>query len=163
MLHSGISPNSAMRGLSSALLGPARSARCCTRPAASGPRCIQRGASGITRLGTDDPRMSRVVVHGGTVYISGQTDTTAADIEGQTANVLAKVDTLLAQGGTDKSRLLTASIWVKDIGEHFRPMNEVWSAWVDPRNKPVRATVQAEMSRPAILVEIQVTAALRDQ
>jgi len=152
-----------MRGLSSALLGSARFARCCTRPAASGPRCIQRGASGITRLGTDDPRMSRVVVHGGTVYISGQTDTTAADIEGQTANVLAKVDTLLAQGGTDKSRLLTASIWVKDIGEHFRPMNEVWSAWVDPRNKPVRATVQAEMARPAILVEIQVTAALRDQ
>jgi len=118
-------------------------------------------STAITRLGTDDPRMSRVVVHGGVVYISGQTDTTADDIAGQTKNVLQKVDELLAQGGADKSHLLTASIWVKDIGAHFKPMNAVWSAWLDPDNKPVRATVQAEMARPAILVEVQVTAAVK--
>ena len=69
----------------------------------------------IERIGVDDPRMSRIVKHGGVVYISGQTDATAADIEGQTRNVLAKVDDLLKQAGTSKSNLLTSSIWLKDI------------------------------------------------
>ena len=66
---------------------------------------------------------------------------------------------LLAQAGTSKSRALNATIWLKDIGRDFKAMNAVWNAWVDPDAKPTRATVQAEMARPSILVEIQVTAA----
>ena len=73
---------------------------------------------------------------------------------------MAKVDDLLQQAGTSKSKLLTANIWLKDIGKDFQAMNDVWNKWLDPENKPVRATVQAEMARPNILVEIQVTAAL---
>ena len=111
------------------------------------------------RLGTDDPRMSKIVVHNGVVYISGQTDATATDIGGQTANVLKKVDDLLAQAGTSKSNLLTASIWLKDIGRDFKEMNAAWNAWVDPDNKPVRATVEANLAREQLLVEVQVTAA----
>ena len=74
--------------------------------------------------------------------------------------MLGKVDALLTEAGTDKSRLLTASIWVKDIEKDFAGMNDVWSEWIDAENKPVRATVEANMARPEILVEIQVSAAL---
>ena len=119
-------------------------------------------ASAIERIGVDDPRMSRIVKHNGIVYISGQTDATAEDIEGQTRNALAKVDDLLAQAGTSKSNLLTSSIWLKDIGRDFKQMNAVWNDWVDPDNKPVRATVEAAMARPQLLIEIQVTAATKD-
>lgn len=119
-------------------------------------------ASAIERIGVDDPRMSRIVKHNGIVYISGQTDATAEDIEGQTRNVLAKVDDLLGQAGTSKSNLLTSSIWLKDIGRDFKQMNAVWNDWVDPYNKPVRATVEAAMARPQLLIEIQVTAAVSE-
>jgi enamine deaminase RidA (YjgF/YER057c/UK114 family) len=102
--------------------------------------------------------MSKIVIYNGTVYISGQTDTTASDIKGQTENVLAKVDDLLNQAGTSKSDLLTANIWLKEIDSDFKAMNAVWNDWLDPDNKPVRATVEARMARPEILVEIQVTA-----
>lgn len=112
-----------------------------------------------TRIGTDDPRMSRIVVHNSVVYISGQTDATAADIQGQTQNVLAKVDDLLSQAGTTKSNILTASIWVKDINRDFEGMNEVWNEWIDPGNKPVRFCVEANMAREQLLVEVQVTCA----
>jgi enamine deaminase RidA (YjgF/YER057c/UK114 family) len=105
--------------------------------------------------------MSQTVIHNGIVYISGQVDPTkTGDIKGQTKDVLGKVDALLTEAGTDKSRLLTASIWVKDIEKDFAGMNDVWSEWVDAENKPVRATVEANMARPEILVEIQVSAAL---
>mmetsp|Transcript_21904 Transcript_21904/g.35251 ORF Transcript_21904/g.35251 Transcript_21904/m.35251 type:complete len:124 (+) Transcript_21904:94-465(+) len=119
--------------------------------------------SPITRIGVSDPRMSRIVIHSGVVYLQGLTDTSASDITGQTKNVLNKVDDLLNQAGTSKSNLLTASIWVKDIATDFTAMNEVWNAWLDPENKPVRATVQATMARPEILVEIQVTAACEEK
>ena len=66
----------------------------------------------------------------------------------------------LADAGTDRSKLLSATIWLKDINRDFKGMNEVWNAWVDPENKPVRATVEAAMAREILLVEIQVTAAL---
>ena len=112
-----------------------------------------------TRIGTDDPRMSRIVVHNGVVYISGQTDATANDIQGQTQNTLKKVDDLLSQAGTSKSNILTASIWLKDINGDFKEMNEVWNKWVDPENKPVRACVEANMAREVLLIEVQVTAA----
>ena len=114
----------------------------------------------IARLLTDDPRMSKVVVHGGIVHISGQTDATADDIAGQTRNTLRKVDELLEVAGTSKKNLLTASIWLKDIKADFQGMNEVWNQWLDPENKPVRATVQAALARDILLVEVQVTAAI---
>ena len=121
----------------------------------------RRMSSGsIIRIGTDDPRMSKIVMHRGVVYTSGQTAADAGDdITKQTEACLAKVDDLLAQAGTSKSRALNATIWLKDIGRDFKAMNAVWNAWVDPDAKPTRATVQAEMARPSILVEIQVTAA----
>ncbi|KAG7363107.1 cytochrome C2 [Nitzschia inconspicua] len=115
--------------------------------------------SKITRLGTTDPRMSKIVIHNGVVYLSGITDTTISDISGQTKNVLKQVDELLAQAGTSKSNLLTVQIWLKDIQNDFNVLNQVWNDWLDPENKPVRATVQSPMARPEILVEIQVTAA----
>ncbi|CAB9500075.1 Endoribonuclease L-PSP [Seminavis robusta] len=117
----------------------------------------------IRRIGVDDPRMAKIVIHSGVVYLSGLTDTTAEDAAGQTQNILKKTDDLLAQAGTSKSNLLTANIWVKDIGRDFQDMNKVWNEWLDPENKPVRATVEANMARPAILVEIQVTAALPEE
>lgn len=79
-------------------------------------------------------------------------------VKGQTENVLAKVDNLLERAGTSKSNLLTASIWLKEIDKDFKAMNAVWNDWLDPENKPVRATVEARMARPQILIEIQVTA-----
>ena len=113
----------------------------------------------ITRLGTNVlPPMSQAVVHNGIVYLSGQVDATADDIEGQTKNVLAKVDQYLSEAGTDKSKLLTASIWLKDIEKDFGAMNEVWNAWIDPNNKPARATTESNLASPKMLVEVQVTA-----
>lgn len=113
----------------------------------------------IQRIGTDDPRMSRAIIHNGIVYISGQTDATADDIKEQTLNTLKKVDDLLKDAGTSKSNILTASIWLKDIKRDFKDMNEVWNGWLDPNNKPVRATVEANLARDVLLVEVQVTAA----
>lgn len=103
--------------------------------------------------------MSKIVVHNGIVYISGQTDASADNIKEQTENTLKKVDDLLAQAGTSKSNLLTASIWLKDINRDFKGVNGVWNAWLDPDNKPVRATVEANLARDVLLVEVQVTAA----
>lgn len=114
----------------------------------------------IQRNGLDNPNMSQAVIHSGIVYVSGQVDATASDIQGQTKNVLSKIDSLLKEAGTDKTKLLTASIWVKDIEKDFKGMNSVWSEWIDPKNKPVRATVEANMASPDILVEVQVSAAL---
>ena len=99
-------------------------------------------STSITRFGVSNPNMSQTVVHNGVVYISGQIDAsgTSDTIKGQTKNVLDQIDALLEEANTDKSRLLTASIWVKDIDRDFGGMNSVWSAWIDPENKPVRAT-----------------------
>ena len=119
-------------------------------------------SSGIQRLGTSDPRMSKVVVHNQVVYMSGLVDLTGSDVKEQTQNVLQEVDELLEEAGTEKSNILTASIWLKDIEKDFATMNEVWVDWMDPVNKPVRATVESPMARPEILVEIQVTAAASD-
>ena len=106
--------------------------------------------------------MSRIVVNNGVVYISGQTDATGNTIEDQAKNVLDKVDKLLEEAGTNKSKLLTSSIWLKDIENDFHGFNSVWIKWLDPHNKPVRATVESPMARPILLIEVQVTAALDD-
>lgn len=104
------------------------------------------------------PVMSRAVVHGDTVYVCGLTATdTSGDIQAQTREVLDRIDHYLAEAGTSKSKLLHAQLWIKDMAD-FRAMNEVWNAWVDPNNAPVRACVRADMARPEILVEIMVTA-----
>ena len=119
------------------------------------------GDNRVVRLQTEDPRMSKIVIHNGVVYTSGQTAGDAGDdIRSQTQATLDKVDALLKEAGTSKSHALSATIWLKDINRDFTAMNEVWNAWVDPENKPVRATVEAAMARDVLLVEIQVTAAL---
>ena len=118
----------------------------------------------IERLVTEDPRSSAIVKHNGVVMISGQVaiidKLDQSDITEQTKQTLAKVDKLLATAGTDKSKLLEARIWVKDISKDFAAMNAVWNAWIDPKNKPTRVCVEAPMARPSILVEVQVTAAV---
>jgi len=104
-------------------------------------------------------RMSEAVVHGNTVYLQGLTaDDESLDVKGQTRQILAKIDALLAQAGTDKSKLLCANIWLTDIGT-WSQMNEVWDAWVSPGNAPARATVEAKLARPGWKVEIMVQAA----
>ena len=117
-------------------------------------------ATAITRIHTDDPRMSKAVVHNGIVYLSGLIDATGSDVTSQTKSVLKEVDELLAKAGTNKKNILSASIWLKDIENDFQAMNSVWIDWLDPENKPVRATVQSPMASPKLLVEIQVTAAI---
>src|ERR1051326_3519103 len=105
------------------------------------------------------PRMSQAVVHGNTVYLVGLTaDDSSQDVKGQTAQILAKIDELLAEAGTDKSKLLSANIWLTDIGT-WSQMNEAWDAWVSPGNAPARATVEAKLARPGVSVEIMLQAA----
>jgi enamine deaminase RidA (YjgF/YER057c/UK114 family) len=106
------------------------------------------------------PRMSRVVVHGDTVYLAGLTaDKTVGQPVGEQAKeILAAIDALLAKGGSDKSKLLTAMIWLSDI-RIVDDFNKVWDAWVVPGQTPARACVEARLQSPAKLIEIQVTAA----
>ena len=106
------------------------------------------------------PRMSQCVVHGDTVYTAGQVAQGArgASVGEQTRDILSAIDRLLAQAGTDKSKLLSANIWLADIAT-FDEMNEVWDAWVTPSQTPARATVQAQLAHPDYKVEIMVTAA----
>ncbi len=106
------------------------------------------------------PRMSGAVVHGNTVYLSGQVSQNAAgkSVTEQTRDILSIIDGLLAEAGTDKSRLLMANIWLTDIGA-FQEMNAVWDAWVSPGNPPARATVEAKLASTQYTVEIAVIAA----
>lgn len=106
------------------------------------------------------PRMSRCVVKGDMVYVAGLTASdSSGDIKSQTQQILDKIDGYLAGAGTDKSKLLQANLWITDMS-NFSGMNEVWNAWVDPENPPVRACVRADLARPELLVEIMVTATL---
>jgi enamine deaminase RidA (YjgF/YER057c/UK114 family) len=106
------------------------------------------------------PRMSQAVVHAGVVYLAGQVaDDPSQDVAGQTRQVLAAIDALLAQAGTDKTRILRAEIFLADIAT-FAQMNSVWDAWVPAGHTPARATVEAKLAGPQWKVEIVVTAAL---
>jgi enamine deaminase RidA (YjgF/YER057c/UK114 family) len=105
------------------------------------------------------PRMSQAVIHGNTVYLAGQVGTPGASVAEQTKAVLASVDRLLKDVGTDKSKLLQAIIWLADMKD-FAEMNAVWDKWVDPANTPARATGEAKLAAPEYLVEIIITAAL---
>ncbi|MBS0426137.1 MAG: RidA family protein [Proteobacteria bacterium] len=105
------------------------------------------------------PRLSETAVHNGTVYLAGQVpDDTTQDIRGQTAQVLAMVDRLLAEAGSDKTRILMTQIFLTDISE-IAAMNEVWDAWVPAGHTPPRATVQAQLANPAYKIEVVVSAA----
>lgn len=106
------------------------------------------------------PRMSEAAVHQGVVYLAGQVaDDASQDITGQTRQVLAAVDRLLAEAGSDKSRILRAQIFLVDLAE-FDAMNAVWEAWVVPGHTPPRATVQANLAKPGWKIEVVVTAAV---
>jgi enamine deaminase RidA (YjgF/YER057c/UK114 family) len=102
---------------------------------------------------------SQIVIHGDTVYLAGITASDRSqDVKGQTKQILETIDGLLKRAGTDKTKLLTANIWLKDIADWGR-MNEVWDAWIVPGKAPARATVEANMAGPDILVEIMIKAA----
>ncbi len=114
----------------------------------------------ITRIGAG-ARMSKAVVHGNTVYLAGQVAETSAgrSVGEQTAEILATIDDLLKQAGTDKTKLLMANIWLADI-KTFGEMNAVWDKWVVAGNTPARATVEAKLAAPQYTVEIAVVAAI---
>lgn len=115
----------------------------------------------IRRLHTET-RYSEAVIHSGTVYLSGQlADDLSGDIRQQTRETLASIDRLLAEVGTDKTRLLSALIHLRDIDGDYAGMNEVWDAWVPAGSAPARTTVRAEMYAPQVRVEITVVAADR--
>jgi enamine deaminase RidA (YjgF/YER057c/UK114 family) len=105
-------------------------------------------------------RLSRVVVHGDTVYLAGLTaDKTAGQsVATQTQEILASIDGLLAKAGTDKSKLLQATVWLQDI-RTVDDMNKIWDAWVPAGCAPARACIEARLQSPAKMVEIRVTAA----
>lgn len=107
-------------------------------------------------------RLSEVVIHrgAGLCWLAGQVaKDPSADITGQTEQVLAQIDALLAEAGTDKSNIASATIYLPDMGD-FAAMNAVWEAWVPAGETPARATVQARLARPDYRIEIQVVAAL---
>jgi enamine deaminase RidA (YjgF/YER057c/UK114 family) len=105
-------------------------------------------------------RLSDMSVHNGVAYLAGQVaDDETKDITGQTQEVLAMIDALLKQAGTDKSRILMAQIFVANMSE-FAGMNKAWDEWVAPGNAPSRATVEARLANPNLKVEIVVTAAV---
>jgi len=114
----------------------------------------------ITRIETTQ-RLSRLVIHNGVAYMAGVTATDGKlDIQGQTRQVLEKIDGHLAKAGIDKTRMLSVQIWLKDIERDFAGMNEVWDAWVPKGAAPARATGESKLAHPDLLVEILVTAAV---
>ena len=105
------------------------------------------------------PILSQAAEYGDTVYLAGVVaKDLKKDVKGQTEDILADIDRLLAKCGSGKSKVLSATIWVTDI-RNRAPMNEVWTRWVDPKNLPVRACVEAKLADPNALVEIMVIAA----
>ncbi|WP_339471050.1 MULTISPECIES: RidA family protein [unclassified Pseudomonas] len=106
-------------------------------------------------------RMSQIVVHNATVYLAGQVgDDMSAGIEQQTRETLANIERLLDLAGTDKTKLLSVTIYLKDIDADFAGMNAVWDKWLPNGVAPARATVEAKLCEPQILVELSVVVAL---
>jgi enamine deaminase RidA (YjgF/YER057c/UK114 family) len=102
--------------------------------------------------------MSQAVVHGDTVYLAGQV-ADGDDVKAQTRGILARIDELLAAAGSDKSKILSATVWLVDI-DTWSEMNVEWDAWVDTANPPARAAVEAKLAVPKYLVEIGIVAAV---
>jgi enamine deaminase RidA (YjgF/YER057c/UK114 family) len=106
--------------------------------------------------------MSQAVIHGDTVYLAGQValDAPGGSATDQTKNILDRIDAVLGEAGTDKSNVITATIWLSDMSD-FNEMNAVWDAWVTPGDTPCRACVESpKLASPDFTVEIQVVAAL---
>ncbi|HWX01021.1 RidA family protein [Collimonas sp.] len=104
-------------------------------------------------------RLSEVAINNGTVYLAGQlAEDTTQNIEGQTRETLGHIDRLLAEAGSDKHHILSCQIYLADVKD-FDGMNLVWDEWVSVGNAPPRATVEAKLARPEILIEIIVVAA----
>lgn len=105
------------------------------------------------------PRLSQAVVHGDTVYVAGQVaaDTTA-DCAGQTRQILNQIEALLGQGGSAKTRILWANVWLADMGD-YNAMNGEWESWIPKGETPARATVEARLAAPQYRVEIACVAA----
>ncbi|MFV1463525.1 MULTISPECIES: RidA family protein [unclassified Phaeobacter] len=104
------------------------------------------------------PRMSQIVKHGDTIYLAGQVGTAGASVAQQTQDCLDNIDRLLAEAGSDKTRILQCTIWLSDMAD-FAAMNEVWDAWVPGGHTPARACGEAKLARPEFLVEMIVVAA----
>ena len=106
------------------------------------------------------PRMSQAVIHRGVVYLAGQVaaDVPGAPVAQQTGSILGRIDRLLAAAGTDKSKMLSARVWLTDL-RRFDEMNNVWLEWVSPGNTPTRVVVEAKLAAPGYTVEIAVIAA----
>lgn len=104
------------------------------------------------------PRMSQAVIHGNTVYLSGQVALPGESVTRQTQAILTQIEALLAETGSDKSRILSATIWLADMAD-FAEMNVVWDAWVDGKDAPARATGEAKLATPDYKVEIIIVAA----
>jgi len=107
------------------------------------------------------PRMSQIVVHGNTVYLAGQVaqEAPGASVGEQTKDILQRIDQYLGEAGSDKSKILAATIWLTSM-DTFAEMNEVWDTWVDSANPPARACVESRLAAPQFTVEIMVTAAV---
>ena len=114
----------------------------------------------IHRINSND-RLSAAATFEALVFLSGQVPTQTVDIAAQTAEVLGKIDALLAETGSDKDHILNATIYLQNIQRDFAAMNTVWSAWLSAGKAPTRTTLQAELARPQVLVEISVIAARR--
>ncbi|WP_211261106.1 RidA family protein [Pseudonocardia acaciae] len=116
---------------------------------------------GDIKAAAPGPVISQVVTHNDTVYLAGIVTLPPNpddDVRTQTRKVLQRIDELLASEGTDKSKILSAQVWLADM-DTFAEHNEIWNEWVDPDNPPVRVCVEARLAHPDFLVEIQVTAA----
>ena len=111
----------------------------------------------IQRLHSDQ-RMSQAVVHGDTIYLAGQVGAPGRSVTEQTREILANIEELLAECGSGKSKILSATIWLADMAD-FGEMNAVWDAWVGGRDAPARATAEARLASPNYKVEIIVIAA----
>lgn len=105
------------------------------------------------------PRMSQAVIHGNTVYLAGQVGTPGTSVAEQTKEILATIEGLLKEAGSEKSKILQATIWLADMAD-FAEMNSVWDKWVDGPNAPTRATGEAKLATPQHKVEIIIVAAL---
>ena len=115
--------------------------------------------SDIKRLGTG-ARMSEAVCYNGIVWLAGQVGNPGDSVTEQTRTCLAEVDRILAEAGTDKTRILSTQIWLADMTD-FAEMNAVWDSWVPQGHTPARATGEAKLAAPGYLVEVIVTAALK--
>jgi enamine deaminase RidA (YjgF/YER057c/UK114 family) len=113
--------------------------------------------SDITRIDSGT-RMSQAVIHNGTVYLAGQVGNPGDSVTDQTKSILSKIEALLSQAGSDKTKILQAVIWLADMSD-FAEMNAVWDAWVEPGHAPARACGEAKLATPEYTVEIIVVAA----